>query len=680
MSKEREIELQVFTDGRMVELADFDVDSLTHVNEKLNIREQFDILISHFTSLARTVNVNAAFLRQFILKSTKQQKAENYLYEVLHNFNDLIHTLEPSASYDDLLEKENNSANQDSKSYEWTKTINEHRKATKLIVNKLRSLPVKTQIEELQKAHETIEKKVLTLENKEKGISSELDRFKTNIHQNNLLYVQLNSKNEEMQQKIEVLDSPDFLLQSESISNINNKMNELNQQINEISNKTSLLAKSISMPNSINVPDRQIDTSFRKQILEEINFLKENIEKDNSKLGKKILDLEKLVNDQLSDLYQNLDNLKVKNKTFSLSHENENVKGPLSANIVELEALIQNQERGFLKKFMILENMIKELSDIRKYEKIIPKIQIDLNSKISQELFNAEVQSKLDRGDFFDFVNQNLVSVDQMKTFNSELLKVSHELQDKLTCHENFINKLRKIVERNKDTTNGSFSNFQQEIVNIEKKLSDMEAQNFNTQDKFKCFDAETKKFQNNINHLLTLRAHKLATTQQLRCLSCGEKELFYPPLTKFVEGKNGYIYEQRDGSPVKMTYDDECSQFRENNKIIFKGPEYVKTENLRDQKAHKMAKIKMLEGTRKKEKRIWSAISGPQKDEIKVKPRFLKLPASEYVTAEQVITPASVAIEHTIVNHFKSDTELVVKNSNRPFSSIAKTPLYRVN
>ena len=85
----------------------------------------------------------------------------------------------------------------------------------------------------------------------------------------------------------------------------------------------------------------------------------------------------------------------------------------------ELSERLDDVERNLSKKIIGIENKIKDFDEIKKMNKLITRLQMEMNSKLNQETFEVEMATKIERNEFFEFINKNLVYRDKLKTLTA---------------------------------------------------------------------------------------------------------------------------------------------------------------------------------------------------------------------------------------------------------------------
>lgn len=676
MEQKRDLQLQVFSDGQALELSDINIESLNYLSDNLNINQQFDLLIGHFTSLVKTVNINAAFLRNYITRSKEKKHAEDFLHEALEQFNLYIQKLDPTSSQlisssDDLIKEVD---------YNWGKTLSDHNEACKLLVKSIIRANDRTPLGELESKLERITENLEIIEKQTLETKSKIDYIAQESSNFSNLKQEIDLIKSEFEKTTFKFLTPENLEKSSIFVSLADKLHNSEQGLLDLGNKISLLStnlNSLVSQNQHSSNNRQGENLVRAQLFEEIDKLRDVTVQNHQSLEKKVQSLEEDFNDRIQDAVDRFKEIPLSGvKTLPTSlGVRENLNTGSGSFKPEWESMLQKQEKIFLKKILVLENNIRDLNDLRKFEKITQRIQIELNSKVGQELFGAEISSKLDRNEFFDFINKNLVSTDQMKTFNLELTKSNREFKERMIEFDVQAKKLKKLNEGFQGEIRQDKLAQSEQISSLSKRIEECHSNTSKNLELLKEMEKDQSEFRSKLQSLLAQRINSLATTRSLRCLSCGQKDIPYPHALCYIEGENNHLFIKEN----KEADEANNSDIKENHKnTLEEMTAYHPSPALSGKTGFSIVKSSKYNGA--SAKRLLSAVGFLKKSEPASSPKYSSpFPNKTYLTGQQLSTSKQIAIEHTAALHYKTDPSIKAKENISPFSSVLKNSLFRI-
>ena len=567
----------VFSAGESMNINSIEVSSIIGLSTSFNINQQLDHLLEVINNLGKTVNRNAFFMKNLSdkVKDNEENSSNNVLFGTyLTNNNAILNNFIQSKGMEELKTPTlMNVLNRVTPSQE--KLGNAKSKFTrediKSLIETNSSLTSKFVKEsfDTRKAQEDLWEKINYLESK---IAS-LENLLTLPNELNDLRVELNtqeqktkSQMDDLQGKLEKISHSvdgQVKLIDDMEKRIKTEMKFLSQKVDEsnkyvrsqtdlnkgstpVSSKTELFAKYLEVESFRKFKDlnNEIIDGLEKKI-NEINmesiqtfvesrlnhFFKESKAKTASKVEE-----EEIVHHGYPSSTQT--NLLETNQT-NLMKQNQVTQERLT----ELEEKLNEIERTLNKKILNVDSRLKDIEDIKKLNKIVTRMQMELNLKVNKEVFESEINEKLSKNDFFDFVNENLITLDQLKTIQHDLTTFKEQTNQGLQNLENMIKGVKSNLSKSQENNESSFREHVGKVSDIQSivgRLGD------NLKDLLERFNFLSQRFQDTkakVFSLINTRLNSLATTKPLSCLSCGAKDINYPPINEYVQGEKDVLY-----------------------------------------------------------------------------------------------------------------------------------------
>lgn len=694
--KKTSLQIQAFSSGERINLADEDPEKLALLNPSLQPSPQFDLLLAHLSALTGIVNRNAACLRDLELKSSLVSPAENYLQESLINFTEAVNGLDKE-SFSNLLAAVSvtNFQGGAAKTGEdlWAMLLSKHKKSVKNfvgcmnflgskknvademkdIVDKSGSFDLKAVEKLMENFNSSVNQKINSIEQKLAEVLQREDQKSAVVHE-----VEKPSQNT----TAPLATIPPELAKQISLNN--NSINKLNSDLDNFATRFSEVEDKVAkmksqMDYEMSNPRPTNSQTNRSNFEKELSEIEKQLSTQNNAFATKLEELEGSMNRQLIQFSRELSRMKQPAQGYQADQEpsadfssNDKVK-------FEIDSLMAELERSMSKKIISIETRLKEFDDLRKYDKILTKIQIDLNSKLAKETYELDICNKLGRNEFFDFVNKNLISRDQLKTLDFKIEKFFKEFTEKIGAIDGYTRKSKRTLNKKSDDL--------EKIVNAiskafeESKQKQIENSSFCSQlgNRMSLVETKINDLKTHVVEVFTARLKSLATTKTLNCLSCGKKDVNYPPLTEYVKGATNYFY-IKDGEKNPSTAKKEnIDSSRENAQKIQeenKAPNEKNRSDSNDTLSKTQQKGANLILFKPENNRIFSANSNGFSRLSSAKPAHGNLPKRLYSAAEQVITKDIIVEEHDKNLHEKVDD----KKRVRPFSSVMQKPLFRIN
>ena len=547
-----ESKVYVFSEGKCSTLNSFKEIKSTEFLSDFKLDTKFNYLFTMLKNLGQTVNNNAKYLSKF------ENESENNFKKFLINSANIYseRKLEEEKDINKILDitldrKNEFFLNMSNKILNHEKNITKiNKKFSDLNIENLRikfeNFKTKTEKEIINLKKDVEEKASLIFVNEEskknfkkilvnesliKSIEKQLIQFEFNFKRSS----QQNIKKEKT-------NSTQKLKLQQSLDSYENEFDDIKedlyQKIDEIK-KTQHIYKEQKIMYEKHISNSQKKfTLFNKDLNNMRNIL------NSVKSGHKNIKVEEGNNNKV----EVKKNLKIDNNNFG----NLNIGANLNAieyTMNEISERLDEVERNLSKKIINIDNKVKEFEDIKKMNKIISRLQLEMNSKLNQETFELEMNSKISRDEFFNFINKNLVYKDKIKAVEHETELLKEELTKEMENLSQKNDKFKIFFEKEWKKLIDTLSVLQTRILLLEKNTESLQ---FSTKD-FKKNLANLKKMlfdlQNYCIQKFEERINSLSTTHGLKCLSCGEKEINYPPLNKYTYGDDNkiYLYENHD-------------------------------------------------------------------------------------------------------------------------------------
>jgi hypothetical protein len=363
----------------------------------------------------------------------------------------------------------------------------------------------------------------------------------------------------------------------------------------------------------------------------------------------------------------------------------------------EVEEKLNDTERNLNKKIIGLDSRLKEIEDIKKLSKIVTRIQMELNLKINKEVFDGEIEQKLGRSEFFDFVNKNLVSTDKLKTLEHFVESFNSKFDDQLQQCSAKIKKCRleiRTVAKNSDRANDERERqFIQTRASTSKAEDGLNSLLLQIGHLREDFDNTRKQ----VFDLVTTRINSLTTTKPVMCLSCGTRDVNYPPLEITTVGSNSHTFFV-NGHPADFKADCIGKESKQSKGFLIsklqQNTTSAKEEKENRGNAHKVGVASLNEDSQQLNSKTndgSTRIQSNSKSKIasavlsrvsKNKDRLQSALTSKYTTGEQVFNRETAVKEHNQCRHLPAnhliDTDAIKKEKNRPFSSIPQRSRFK--
>ena len=406
---------------------------------------------------------------------------------------------------------------------------------------------------------------------------------------------------------------------------------------------------------------------------------------DNSKnnLNEKIEDLEKEVNLNKEKMKEQKDDILKMRKR--LKHYSKKLKNLISEN-----------------KFEILENRLKNLENkfFRDEDKNIFELLDDIEPRIS--ILENEIEQKLDREKFFDFVSENFIRKKNYETDKKFLEeKIDNIRNSNLAAEKEYKQLKYNLINKIEDLKHIILPLKEKQKILNEKILNLISTENGGER-MYNRLERKIESLQDFFIQKYTAKMNSLATARGLQCLSCGEKNV-YPPQTQFLKGlddnvycipnkhylysnvKNGKKFSNRNGFDIykngrnfakeNMEKNLKSGQNSRNSKNFVKTEMSKSGKNFETENKENFEISKNMYGEKKnKNYRLNSAKTNVKSVYSNKLSDFVN---KRFVTGEKVFDKSHIISEHFFKSHLPMeeiiDNKLYKKRKFRPFSSIPK-------
>ena len=629
--------IYVYNDGKCEQLHS-KLENLPAVPIPANFQlaQQVQTLVTMFSNLADTVNKNALFLTRFEKPPPRTGlDLEAYLKSSNKIYNQMLSTYSSEDSADEKVRKLVKLGSQDEE-----KHINENILLKESVLEKLfeQNMDMKDKMKDVEERVKNLEVKQDSLEMKMDYVS-EFSKDSSNDFFINL------------EKRIGSLE-----INLKKVSTGTGIGDELERLENCLSEKITRMNKKIDyLMDNMNKTVESENTDQNENILEiQINAFEEKMAKLEERLSGEIIH----VKDDLSD-----SNKKVSNKLKTIfealadrpkSNDNENSK-PFNVSeflLNELKERLEDIESEFSKRIITINNKLKEFDDIGKLNKMVSKLNTELSFKLNKDVFESTIELLLYKNDFYDFVNRNLIKKDKLNTFKYEFGEFKEQMKNELSEASNFSKRMRNTFESAIEDLEIKIGRFSKEIGKNDDLVSSILNRVIATENDGKALTRNFKELKQWIVDQLKTRLNSLATSTGIRCLSCGEKDVNYPPIPKHSMGNNGQLYQYQDDKYLYLNGVRE--EIRPNN------------ENNHN-------------NVGKGESRLFSAKTNPTNNRL-FSASTVQNKKSKYSVGFKVFDRNQSTHEHKVKRHHNQQNFGKVKPSfkTRPFSSIQQKFIIR--
>ena len=433
-------------------------------------------------------------------------------------------------------------------------------------------------------------------------------------------------------------------------------------------------------------------------------------------------DLKKIQDDETDEIRMIVEKLKkdfeeIKSNEIFFNKKDEILKDSLDDKIIKLEKemkmnkdFIDGQKNDFLKlrkrlkhyskklkglikenKKELLENRLKTLEDKFnvKDEKNIFDLLEDIEPRLS--ILENEIDQKLDREKFFDFVSENFI---RKKNYEKDKM----EFEDKIKKFKNSNLASEKEYKQLKYNLINKIEDLKHIIVPLKEKQKNLNEKILNIlstenggERMYNRLEKKIESLQDFFISKYTAKMNSLASAKGLQCLSCGEKDT-YPPQTQFLKGFDDNIYcipnkhylysnikndvpRNRSGNLknrgdfVNQTDNDESNHGQHSGN----GGNYGSRAQLTENKENYEIKKNLSE----KKNRNFRLNSAKTNMKTVYSHKLSDFVNKRFVTGEKVFDKSHVISEHFFKSHLPMeeiiDNKLYKNKKFRPFSSIPK-------
>lgn len=682
--------VHVFNEGKSMKAEAIELADLKYVKNTINIGPQTEEILKAINYLAKTVNKNAFCLKNLMEKEAK--KTENLdtaiFVKYIHENNQLLENFINSPENLKSIDQNSNVSKQDVNNEKQIKEINTSNSNLSTIMekNKLLISQCLNSMHEMRLKMNIVDLKTNENEAKWGKINKDIEELKlrtselinelksaTTVHTNDIktLNSELENQLAKVKSSIETVESR---LKTE-LKFVTQRIDEANRVIrtqSDLGNSPTGSKKEL-FSKYLEVAEFRKFQELNKQLFDILETKLNGIEQEPKSATKEEIE-------EKGEIKKISQSAKIAQKSILLASALTTKKTALemvqeAEHFREIEEKIYDVERNLSKKIIGIDSRLKEIEEIKKINKLVTRIQMELNLKINKEVFDSEIEAKLSRNDFFDFVNKNLISVDKIKTIEFQFLNLSEELEKQMKS----IGSQFKIAQTRLDKISDVLTGKDEDMTT---KFNDQLNMITDGNDKAKFMKNEinelTKKFedmQNTVFELINVRLKSLATTKPICCLSCGAKDINYPPIEMRGEGERRQIYLVED--PIK-----EVLRFNEKNK------EVKKSENGGSNKFSAITGKKKLENETNLESNLHKNDDFSTKiaEESYANVRMsaisknsshapFKIRTNQYTTGEKVFSRELIVKEHTEQRHLAADfgehNHTLSRQKERPLSSI---------
>lgn len=638
-----------------------------------NPNVQIDELMRTINNLGETVNKNALFLKN--LSTNFQQKTSQdqtkSLFEYLVRTNGVIQgyfNCKKNNSFEGYFNpNKNNLMLQKTSTFE----IRENEfQMTKADINAALALNARLMKDTMREFYENT-RKTTDLESKIEELKLILEK-KNTANSSDIGTAQFNLKIGEVEtsfsQKI-----ADFKFQIASLAEkisvisksidvsenrIKGEMKFLSQKVNDshkiINTKTDSKFSSINISNQ-RLNDGEQLNDFKKECHIKFDNIKEQINDFNFEKNKKVLAL-------LSSVPEStFDNFVKKMEAIEKLEKTDIDKSfrDMGLAIIDLQKKVDKFSSLELESKQKLEEFSIDLEKYKKSTKAISRMEIEMKTKLSRNIFEADINGK--------------ASKSEVAGLASSIAKLTEKIKDSQREYGFdkcvFFEKLNEL-DKSLSQINAQFS----DSTGSKKKGLTVKSQKVDEQaitvDNFKHFSKEidekmiffTRHFDESKQQILEIvnkRLSCLTTTRQLNCLSCGAKDVNYPPVVMYQEGQNKQLYwadKNKDKENYYLNAENSSKPFligKKDTKVM---------PNCR------LISEKMTgEGTTKvQEEGKFSQLTKSRL--LSSKAPLLRI-QKDYVTGEEIFNKEHAVRDHMKIRHENLSDNLLQKM--RPFSSI---------
>lgn len=448
------------------------------------------------------------------------------------------------------------------------------------------------------------------------------------------------SSSDNLSEEIERLEG--FL--TDKIERTDKKLNELTDNFDDFVKEQRKKFENLDikdMREDLNQLERQM-SDFKSRFDNDFKGLRTEISEHNSKLSKKV-----------QGLLQDISNKPIVDGQGRETKPFDTMEFMLN----EITERVNDIESEFSKRLITIDNQLKEFDDISKINKMISKITVELNNKLNRDIFESSMSLVLYKNDFYDFVNKNLIKKDKLNTFKYELTEFKEYVNNNLKEQDSFAKKLKNTFDSGIDDLEIKINRFSGDIHKNDGIITSLNNKVKAVEKDLESISKKHKELRQWIADQFTSRLNSLATSTGIRCLSCGEKDVSYPPVQKFSMGADGQLYQYQDDKYIYMNGIRE--DIRAPNENLAFNPIPSKPQS-----ANKPNGFRLLSATTDTTKaRLTSA--KPMFEESETK--------KQYTLGHKVFSKQQIIHEHNVKQHMPVEQTISMqpKFRNRPFSSI---------
>ena len=677
MPKHPPLKIQMICDGTNIDLTDSPSESPSPLSSELNPSAQIDLLISHLASLSNTVNRNAFCLKELELRTESAQPVENFLQEALCHLPDACSVNEKFAA--DRTKVSSRKSLDSQPGDQWSSLLAQHKQAVKFLANTCFSKEVK-EIREVEKVvqppAEQIVRTVHLVDEAALGRIALLEqkyidllrdfRAKEELHTprvEKIVKVASPEKEEKKEEEEKHFELECYL--KPTVDLLSCKIEELASKLSEVTGKVGILQGRPQLePQTRPVGEAPADT-IRRQMEKSINFLEENLSREQNNLASKVRLLEESLAGHVARLNQDISKARTHKPASHDSMPKEEIREALEKLSADLSAGLQDIDTRFREKLSLVEENLAGFDGLRGLEPLFARLQDDLAAKLDRSVFEEQIGLKLNRSELVDLVFKSSASKDELRALEQKSEKILNDFSDRIQGidlytrkHKRNLSKRCEEIEKLIDEVSKRSQEAASQLETSRLFLDQMDKKMLSHEVKFS--DLKTQ-----VVEAFSARLRSLATTKTVNCLSCGKKDINYPPITELIKGETDYCY-VKDLNPSEVV----STPHKE-----FKPSEAMKSSTLSGETQSKTCAPSRPGNffANGENNRIFSAVSNPKSRLPSAQVKIGSLPKRQFSAADQVITREIVTKEHIEALHHETAQKF------RPFSSIQQKPLFRV-
>ena len=502
------------------------------------------------------------------------------------------------------------------------------------------------------------------------SLEKQLEELKSQLLQKDAKDIEENEKRKQEIQKI--ASEKDESKDPQYISILNQFTGEIegiNGRISEISGRLSILTERVNLESEVPKKINNGDDSLKQFFEQEVKSLEKQMLKEQQELAEKIHEVEQSLGKQVSQVNRELSKMKSTYQGGSF-HDGE-VKDGISYDRLkeEMDIISAEIERNLNKKIFILEGRVREFDDLRKHDKVLTKIQIEMNSKLSKDIFDAEMGTKLSRNEFFDFINKNLVSKDEIKSIDIKVDKFGVDLNEKITVVDAYTRKHKRTLYKKCEDIEKKIEEVRKSSEEAYLMIGEGKLSSEQIEKRTSLVEKKFVDLKKHMEEAFTARLRCLATTKTVNCLSCGKKDINYPPITELIKGDTNYYYEKDQNENYNPNVDKNANNDRQ---ISDQMKPFSISQDTMSKTAMPMKTSNLFMG-KPDENRIFSASSNLKSRLPSAQMKLGVFPKRQYSAAEQLITRECIVKEHTEALHDDHSRKA------RPFSSVPQKVMFKI-